>query len=119
MTFCKLVAGNVRRHLRDYGVYFLTLTLAVALFYAFNAVGEQQAFLELSMTKALLFEQMTALIRVLSVLIALVLGFLVLYANQFLLRRGQAPEPPKMGPDRLFCGDPLYFQGPLHNACIP
>ena len=45
MTFCKLVAGNVRRHLRDYGVYFLTLTLAVALFYAFNAVGEQQAFL--------------------------------------------------------------------------
>ena len=89
MTFCKLVAGNVRRHLRDYGVYFLTLTLAVALFYAFNAVGEQQAFLELSMTKALLFEQMTALIRVLSVLIALVLGFLVLYANQFLLRRRQ------------------------------
>lgn len=89
MTFCNLVAGNVRRHLRDYGIYFLTLTLSVALFYAFNAVGEQQAFLELSLTKALLFEQMSALIRVLSVLIALVLGFLVLYANRFLLRRRQ------------------------------
>ena len=44
MTFCKLVAGNVRRHLRDYGVYFLTLTLAVALFYAFNAVGSSRLF---------------------------------------------------------------------------
>ena len=37
----KLAWRNVRRSARDYGIYFLTLTLAVAMFYAFNSISEQ------------------------------------------------------------------------------
>ena len=31
---------NVRRSMRDYAVYFVTLTLGVAVFYAFNTIED-------------------------------------------------------------------------------
>ena len=36
--FSKLALRNVRRSFRDYGVYLLTLTFGVCLFYTFNLV---------------------------------------------------------------------------------
>ena len=33
MTSCKLILRNLCKNLRDYLIYFLTLTLAVSLFY--------------------------------------------------------------------------------------
>ena len=39
------------------------------------------------MTRKLLYDQLGTLISVLSVLIAIVLAFLIIYANQFLLKR--------------------------------
>ena len=87
MTFFKLIIKNVHKNLRDYLIYFLTLMLAVSLFYAFNSISDQPAFLEMSMTRALLYEQLGKMISALSVVISLVLAFLIIYANQFLLKR--------------------------------
>lgn len=87
MTFFKLIIKNVHKNLRDYLIYFLTLMLAVSLFYAFNSISDQPAFSEMSMTRALLYEQLDKMISVLSVVISLVLAFLIIYANQFLLKR--------------------------------
>ena len=42
----KLALRNVRRSVRDYAVYFVTLTLGVAVFYAFNAIGDSRALFE-------------------------------------------------------------------------
>ena len=39
MTTCKLIFRYVRRNIRDYLVYYLTLTLAVGMFYAFNSIA--------------------------------------------------------------------------------
>lgn len=61
--------------------------LSVSLFYAFNSITTQSALSELSATKKLLADQMGIFISVLSVMIAIVLGFLIIYANQFLLKR--------------------------------
>ena len=36
--FSKLALRNVRRSFRDYGVYLLTLTFGVCLFYTFNSI---------------------------------------------------------------------------------
>ena len=41
--FSKLAIRNVRRSFRDYGIYFLTLTFGVCLFYTFNSVEGQGA----------------------------------------------------------------------------
>ena len=87
MTFFKLIIKNVHKNLRDYLIYFLTLMLAVSLFYAFNSISDQPAFSEMSMTRALLYQQLDKMISVLSVVISLVLAFLIIYANQFLLKR--------------------------------
>ena len=38
----KLALRNVRRSMRDYAVYFVTLTLGVAVFYAFNAIEDSR-----------------------------------------------------------------------------
>ena len=87
MTSCKLILRNVRKNMRDYLVYFLTLMISVSMFYAFNSLSDQAAFSDLSATKALLYEQLDRLIGLLSVAIAVVLAFLIVYANQFLLKR--------------------------------
>ena len=39
--FSKLALRNVRRSFRDYGVYLLTLTFGVCLFYTFNSIDGQ------------------------------------------------------------------------------
>lgn len=44
MTSCKLILRNVRKHIRDYLVYFLTLMISVSLFYAINSISDQTAF---------------------------------------------------------------------------
>ena len=87
MTSCKLIIKNVRKNIRDYLIYFLTLTISVSVFYAFNSISDQPAFSEMGMTKTLLYDQLGILLSTLTVLIAVVLAFLIIYANQFLLKR--------------------------------
>ncbi len=87
MTSCKLILRNVRKNMRDHLIYFLTLMISVSMFYAFNSLSDQTAFSDLSATKALLYEQLDRLMALLSVVIAVVLAFLIVYADRFLLRR--------------------------------
>ena len=84
---CKLIFRNVCKNIRDYLIYFLTLTLSVSLFYAFNSISDQPAFSNMGMTGTLLYRQLGIMLSTLSTMIAVVLAFLILYANQFLLKR--------------------------------
>ena len=87
MNTCKLIFRNVCKNIRDYLIYFLTLTLSVSLFYAFNSISDQPAFSDMGMTGTLLYRQLGIMLSTLSTMIAVVLAFLILYANQFLLKR--------------------------------
>ena len=87
MNTCKLIFRNVCKNIRDYLIYFLTLTLSVSLFYAFNSISDQPAFSNMGMTGTLLYRQLGIMLSTLSTMIAVVLAFLILYANQFLLKR--------------------------------
>ncbi len=85
---CKLAWRNVRRSIRDYAIYFITLLFGVAVFYAFNSIGSQQVLFDLQSQAAADQLKTTAnLLNLFSGVIACVLGFLVLYANRFLIRR--------------------------------
>ncbi len=86
-NFVKLVFRNTRKNIKDYMIYFLTLMIAVSMFYAFGSIQTQPALHELDATKQLLSEQLGILLSSLSVIVAVVLAFLILYANQFLLKR--------------------------------
>lgn len=85
--FSKLALRNVRRSFRDYGVYLLTLTFGVCLFYTFNSIDGQGAMVFLARTGNPMVGAIMMLIDVFSVFVAVVLACLILYANRFLLRR--------------------------------
>lgn len=83
--FFRLALGNVRKSLRDYAVYFVTLSLGVAVFYAFNTISDQAAFL--SEDTRSMVQAIALIMRFVTVFLALVLGFLMVYANNYLVRR--------------------------------
>ena len=85
--FSKLALRNVRRSFRDYGVYLLTLTFGVCLFYTFNSIEGQGAIVYLSQSKNPIVDVIMTIIDIFSVFVAVVLACLILYANRFLLRR--------------------------------
>ena len=45
--YLKLALRNIRRSVRDYAVYFITLLFGVAVFYAFNSIGSQQILFDM------------------------------------------------------------------------
>lgn len=81
----KLAFGNMRKLLHDYAVYFLTLVLGVAVFYAFNTMSVQGDFLRGDVGETL--SQVGQTLDGLTVFLAVILGFLMVYANNFLMRR--------------------------------
>ena len=83
----KLSLKNMKKSFKDYAIYFLTLVLGVALFYMFNSIDSQQAMLEVSKSTRDLIQLMISLLGFVSVFIAVVLGFLIVYANNFLINR--------------------------------
>ena len=85
--FSKLAIRNVRRSFRDYGVYLLTLTFGVCLFYAFNSLDGQAVMVYLAQNGNPAVETILVLIDIFSVFVAAVLACLILYADRFLLRR--------------------------------
>lgn len=86
----KLAKGNVKKSFKDYSVYFLTLMLGVCMFYVFNSIESQQAILDLSASMSELMQTGIKLMGYISVLVAVILGFLILYANKFLMKRRSA-----------------------------
>lgn len=89
--FCKLALGNVRRSFRDYGVYLLTLTFGVCLFYTFNSVEDQGAILYLREKS---HETVRAILTVLSVLSVFDGGGAGL---SYFIRPPVPPPPPEKG----------------------
>ena len=83
----KLAFKNAAKSFKDYAIYFLTLTLGVCIFYMFNSIYAQQEIMTLTGTGN---ESMVALRQVLSIIsvfVAVILGFLIIYANSFFIKR--------------------------------
>ncbi len=83
----RLSLKNIRKSIKDYSIYFFTLVLGVCIFYVFNAIGDQTAMMELSGTKSRIVHTMNTALSGMSVVVSLILGFLIVYASRFLIRR--------------------------------
>lgn len=83
----KLSLSNIRRSLRDYAIYFFTLIIGVSVFYVFNAIGSQAAYMKMSEGRNDIIELLTGMLSGVSVFVACVLGLLVVYASRFLMKR--------------------------------
>ncbi|WP_194189481.1 FtsX-like permease family protein [Clostridium chrysemydis] len=85
--YFKLALGNIKKSFKDYSIYFLTLTLGVCIFYAFNSIGDQKAFTDMAENKAQYAKLLQALIGATSIFITIILGGLIIYANNFLVKK--------------------------------
>ncbi len=85
--FFKLSLKNVRKSFKNYALYFLTLTFGVCIFYIFNSIEAQKAMMHISESTAQMMMTLTELMGTISVFVSIILGFLIVYANNFLIRR--------------------------------
>lgn len=87
MMLFKLSTRNIRKSMQNYLIYFATLILGVAIFYVFNALGSQTVMLKVSSNTEEIIGLMNEAMSVVSVFVSVVLGFLVVYASTFLMKR--------------------------------
>ena len=83
----KLSIKNMKKSFKDYAIYFITLVLGVAVFYMFNSLDSQEAMLQVSSSTKQMIKLMINMLSMVSVFIAIVLGLLIVYANNFLINR--------------------------------
>lgn len=84
--FKTLAAANVKKNAKNYLIYFVTLMFSVVLLYAFNSIGSQFAMLNLA-DRGSYLSFSSGMIAGVSVLISMIMAFLVVYANRFLMKR--------------------------------
>lgn len=83
----KLSFKNMKKTIKDFAIYFLTLALGVAIFYMFNSLDSQEAMLQVSNSTRELIKLMITMLGFVSVFVAIILGLLIVYANNFLINR--------------------------------
>ena len=87
MTTIKLSFRNIKKSFKDYPIYFFTLILGVAIFYVFNSIESQTVLLDVTESTYEIIDMMTTMISAVSVFVAFILGFLIIYASRFLMKR--------------------------------
>ncbi|MBU5674906.1 FtsX-like permease family protein [Alkaliphilus sp. MSJ-5] len=80
--YFNIAINNIKKSFKDYAIYFITLTLAVCIFYNFNSMNSQTVMQDMNK-----IEVLVKLISYISIFISVVFGGLVIYANNALLKK--------------------------------
>lgn len=85
--YFKMAINNVKKSFKDYTIYFLTLTFAVCIFYSFNSINSQALISEMNSVQRSYIDLMNQIMSILSVGVSVILGSLIIYATNFLIKR--------------------------------
>ena len=85
--YSKIALNSVKKSFKDYTIYFLTLTFAVCIFYSFNSIESQKAMLDLTVNQKAYMKLFSSVISIASVFVSFILGALIIYANNFLIKK--------------------------------
>lgn len=85
--YFKLSLNNVKKSFKDYAIYFFTVTFAVCIFYVFNSIESQSIMLDLSNEQKKAFASINTIMGGMSVFVAFIVGFLIIYTNNYLIKR--------------------------------
>ena len=83
----KLSLANIKKSFKDYAIYFITLILGVCIFYVFNSMDSQTAMIQVTSSKRDMIKIMTEALSYVSVFVSFILGFLIIYASRFLIKK--------------------------------
>ena len=81
--YIKLAIQNMKKSIRNYVIYFVTITLTAAMMYSFLSLGFSKDVLSMSENMSML----TSGILGMSVLVALIASFVISYAIRFMLEQ--------------------------------
>ena len=87
MTLFNISLKNIRKSFKNYLIFFITTIFGVAIFYVFNSLSDQAVMLKINESSVSLIDTLGSVMSVISVFVAVVLGFLIVYANTFLIKR--------------------------------
>ena len=83
----KLSIKNIKKSFKDYAIYFTTLILGVCIFYIFNSMDSQTAMLTVSSRQSEVIDLLIQLLSAVSIFVSFILGFLIIYASRFLIKK--------------------------------
>lgn len=87
MTLFNISLKNIRKSFKNYLIFFITTIFGVAIFYVFNSLSDQAVMLKINESNVSLIDTLGSVMSVISVFVVVVLGFLIVYANTFLIKR--------------------------------
>lgn len=83
--FAKLAITNAKKSIKDYSIYFITITLCVGLFYAFMSLSSSSY--ELITEDSYNFEMLQDIMKYSTYVITALLAILVGYVNNYVMKR--------------------------------
>ncbi|MCY6369362.1 FtsX-like permease family protein [Clostridium ganghwense] len=85
--YFKMAVNNIKKSFKDYAIYFITLTLAVCIFYNFNSIDSQTVMYEMNNYQLQSISVLSKGISYISIFISIVFGGLIIYANNSLVKK--------------------------------
>ncbi len=85
--FYRIAFKNASRSIKEYGIYFLTLVFGVCIFYMFNSIHAQKEIMVVTKTQNEAMQSLSMILSYISVFVSVILGFLIVYANGFFIKR--------------------------------
>ena len=85
--YSKLALKNLVRSLKEYTIYFFTLVFAICVFYTFNSIKSQSIMMDFNQSQSASFDLIQNVMSIASIFVAFILGFLIVYANNYLIKR--------------------------------
>ena len=85
--YVKLAKGNAKKSLKDYLIYFITITICVSMFYAITSLSSSSY--ELITEKSYNFRNLKLILEYSTYIITAILVVLIAYVNRYMIRRRQ------------------------------
>ncbi|MCC0667067.1 ABC transporter permease [Clostridioides sp. ZZV14-6153] len=86
-AFKKLALNNVKKSMKNYLIYFITLTFGVTILYTFNSLDNDIAMLGGNALLSSSIGLVRGIVGVFSIVVCMIFGFLIVYANNFLMKK--------------------------------
>ena len=83
----KLACRNILNNFREYKIYFFTIILSVSVFYVFNSIESQKLMMNYKFNNNDILSFVEGYLEKASFLVSIIIGFLLIYANNFLIKR--------------------------------
>lgn len=83
--YVKLAMNNVKKSIKDYLIYFITITICVSLFYAITSLSSSSY--ELITEESYNFKALNLILQYSTYIITAILIFLVAYVNKYIIKR--------------------------------